>query len=72
MESNCFHPVVKYLDVASNEEAKKKMRKLTKDPNAEPPHFACGDEYLGVKGNFYNSCFKIIDHFRICRCRFLQ
>ena len=49
-------PNIKYVDVASNEEAKKKMKKLTKDPNAVPPHFAHGNEYLGVSslsGNEY-------------------
>lgn len=39
---------VQYIDVAADEDAKKKMRDLIGDPSAVPPQIFNGDTYCGV------------------------
>ena len=39
---------VKYIDVAADEDAKKKMRDLSGNPSAIPPQIFNGDTYCGV------------------------
>ena len=38
----------KKIDVAADEDAKKKMRELSGDPKALPPQLFNGDTYCGV------------------------
>jgi len=39
---------VKYIDVAADEDAKKKMREIAGDDKAIPPQICNGDTYCGV------------------------
>ena len=39
---------VKYIDVAADEDAKKKMREIAGDDKAVPPQICNGDTYCGV------------------------
>ena len=38
------------VDVAASDDAKKKMREISGNPNALPPQICNGDQYCGVSG----------------------